>query len=80
MASREKAKAFINDEDQMRAARAAVNEEKVALGEREPVWWGDGSPDYNRHMATNTTWLPFRFRTIELGSGLRVKRGQKSRI
>mgnify|MGYP004241273791 CR=1 FL=1 len=24
---------------------------KVALGERGPVWWDDGAPDLNRHMA-----------------------------
>jgi hypothetical protein len=31
-----------------------VDELKQALGERGPVWWGDGSPDLNRHMAKNT--------------------------
>jgi len=35
-------------------ARAAVDAAKVALGERGPVWWDDGAPDYNRHMAKNT--------------------------
>lgn len=34
-----------------RAARAAVHAAKVALGERGPVWWTDGAPDLNRHMA-----------------------------
>ena len=41
-------------------ARAAVDAAKVALGERGPVWWADGSPDYNRHLAKNTpyaTWF-----------------------
>jgi hypothetical protein len=23
----------------------------VALGERGPVWWDDGTPDLNRHLA-----------------------------
>jgi len=50
-----KAKA-LSDEDQLRTARAAVNETKVALGERGPVWWSDGSPDYNRRMAINTPY------------------------
>lgn len=45
-----------NDDDQLRAARAAVDVAKVALGERGPVWWNDGSPDYNRHMAINTPY------------------------
>jgi len=30
------------------SARARVNAAKVELGERGPVWWDDGSPDYNR--------------------------------
>ncbi len=38
------------------AARAAVNAAKVALGERGPVWWDDGAPDYNRHMAKTTPY------------------------
>ena len=33
------------------AAHKAVDEVKRALGERGPVWWEDGSPDLNRHMA-----------------------------
>lgn len=40
----------------MKAARAAVDVAKVALGERGPVWWEDGSPDLNRHMARNTPY------------------------
>ena len=38
------------------AAHKAVDEVKRALGERGPVWWDDGSPDLNRHMAKNTTY------------------------
>lgn len=38
------------------AAHKAVDEAKRALGERGPVWWEDGSPDLNRHMAKNTTY------------------------
>lgn len=37
-------------------ARAAVNSAKVALGERGPVWWEDGAPDYNRHLVKNTPY------------------------
>jgi hypothetical protein len=36
-----------NDADQMRTARAEVDQAKRALGEKGPVWWSDGSPDYN---------------------------------
>lgn len=38
------------------AARAAVNEAKVALGERGPVWWSDGAPDLTRRMVRNTSY------------------------
>jgi hypothetical protein len=44
------------DEDAEGAARRQVNEVKVALGERGPVWWTDGAPDYNRQMATKTPY------------------------
>ncbi|MBZ9648123.1 hypothetical protein K9B33_11240 [Sphingobium sp. 3R8] len=37
-------------------AHAAVDRAKRALGERGPVWWDDGAPDYNRHMARNTPY------------------------
>jgi hypothetical protein len=38
------------------AARKAVDAAKVALGERGPVWWKDGAPDLNRHLAKNTPY------------------------
>lgn len=41
-------------------ARRDVDRAKRALGERGPVWWTDGAPDFNRHMARNTpyaAWL-----------------------
>jgi hypothetical protein len=37
-------------------AHRTVDELKQALGERGAVWWGDGSPDLNRHMAKNTLY------------------------
>lgn len=44
------------DKDAERSARAAVDEAKRALGERGPVWWGDGAPDFNRMLAANTPY------------------------
>ena len=44
------------DDAAMRKARNAVQAAKVALGERGPVWWSDGAPDLNRHLAKNTTY------------------------
>ena len=38
------------------AARKQVNDSKTGLGERGPVWWTDGAPDYNRRMAVNTPY------------------------
>jgi hypothetical protein len=37
-------------------ARRRVDEAKTALGERGPVWWGDGTPDLNRHMVANSPY------------------------
>jgi hypothetical protein len=37
-------------------AHAAVDAAKHELGERGPVWWTDGAPDLNRHMARNTDY------------------------
>jgi hypothetical protein len=44
------------DADAERQARAAVDEAKRALGERGPVWWQDGAPDFNRRLAANTPY------------------------
>lgn len=44
------------DREAEAAAHRAVDEVKQALGERGPVWWDDGSPDLNRHMAKNTPY------------------------
>ena len=42
--------------DAEQAARRQVDEAKIALGERGPVWWADGAPDYNRYLAKNTPY------------------------
>ena len=44
------------DAQALKSARARVNDAKVALGERGPVWWDDGSPDYNRFKVSNTPY------------------------
>jgi hypothetical protein len=44
------------DADALADARAAVHSAKVALGERGAVWWNDGAPDFNRHLARNTPY------------------------
>jgi hypothetical protein len=37
-------------------ARKAVDEAKVALGERGPVWWTDGAPDLTRHKVKDSPY------------------------
>lgn len=56
MAARNAVRRAKDDADAMKAARLAVDRAKVALGERGPVWWTDGAPDFNRHMARNTPY------------------------
>lgn len=46
----------LNDPDAEAQAHAAVDAAKVALGERGPVWWDDGAPDLNRHLARTTVY------------------------
>lgn len=45
-----------NNSTALALARQQVNQAKVALGERGPVWWQDGTPDYNRCLAKNTPY------------------------
>lgn len=45
--------------------RRRVDEAKVGLGERGQVWWTDGTPDYNRHMAKDTPYAEW-FAALEL--------------
>lgn len=45
-----------DDEEAKAAARGQVDAAKTALGERGPVWWTDGAPDYNRKLAKNTPY------------------------
>ena len=40
----------------LKVARADVNQAKIALGERGPVWWDDGAPDVNRRKVENTPY------------------------
>ncbi|TCP37577.1 hypothetical protein [Sphingomonas sp. BK235] len=55
-----------DDEASLRQARARVDAAKVELGERGPVWWTDGTPDLNRHMARNTGYAEW-YAKVEKG-------------
>jgi len=52
------------DEPRLAAARAEVDAAKVALGERGPVWWDDGTEDVNRHLVRNTRYAGW-YQTLE---------------
>lgn len=44
------------DESALTQARQQVDQSKVALGERGPVWWQDGAPDYNQKLVKHTPY------------------------
>ncbi|AUW42677.1 hypothetical protein [Rhizobium leguminosarum] len=56
MSARRAVKDAAGDEERLRQARMRSTAAKVGLGERGPVWWSDGEPDLNRHMAKTTTY------------------------
>ena len=45
-----------HDGEAEKEARGRVDQAKIALGERGPVWWTDGAPDHNRKMAVNSPY------------------------
>ncbi|WP_291385760.1 hypothetical protein [Devosia sp.] len=47
-------------------ARRDVDAAKRALGERGPVWWADGAPDYNRYLAKNTPYAEWFAKVIDV--------------
>ena len=58
MDARRAVKSAKSERDQQQEAEAhrAVDVVKRALGERGPVWWTDGAPDFNRQMVRNTPY------------------------
>jgi len=53
------------DPEQLKLAKARVQTVKVGLGERGPVWWNDGSPDFNRKKVANTPYAEW-YRSLEI--------------
>ena len=66
MAARRQVRQAQQQPEALREARRAVNAAKEALGERGDVWWTDGAPDYNRHLAVNT---PYKEWFLSLSTG-----------
>lgn len=56
MAARRAVRTAGGDQAKLTVARARVDSAKHELGERGPVWWNDGAPDFNRHMARDTPY------------------------
>lgn len=56
MAARRAVRAAKGDPGALVKARAVVDAAKHRLGERGPVWWSDGAPDFNRRMVHNTPY------------------------
>jgi hypothetical protein len=52
------------DERVRQQARRDVQRAKVALGERGPVWWNDGAPDYGRRLVVNTPYAEWYERAV----------------
>jgi hypothetical protein len=57
----------VGDIDARERARQRLDEAKHALGERGAVWWTDGAPDWNRHLARNTPYADW-FANLPTGS------------
>src|SRR5262245_41004990 len=53
------------DEAALKKARRAVHQAKVALGERGPVWWLDGAPDFDRHLVENSPYARWYAGAVE---------------
>jgi len=56
MAARRAIRSVKDDPEALAIVRARVDAAKQALGERGPVWWSDGAPDYNRQLVRNTPY------------------------
>jgi len=44
------------DKEAEAAAHRRVDEVKRRMGERGPVWWTDGAPDFNRYAVKNSPY------------------------
>jgi hypothetical protein len=56
MTARRSVRAANGDPEALVSARADVDRAKRLLGERGPVWWSDGAPDFNRTLVKNSPY------------------------
>ncbi|QRM35495.1 hypothetical protein [Microvirga sp. VF16] len=64
MAARRAVRSARGDPEALARARARIDAAKRDLGERGPVWWTDGTPDYNRRLVGNTPYAEW-FRSLD---------------
>lgn len=50
-------------------ARRQIDKAKRGLGERGPVWWDDGAPDFNRHAVKSSRYADWYAQTKRQSSG-----------
>ena len=50
-------------------SRKRIDDAKRGLGERGPVWWTDGAPDYNRRLVKNTPYASWYDGIARRGTG-----------
>lgn len=65
MSARRDVRKFKGDRRNLLHARSRVDAIKVALGERGPVWWEDGSPDFNRRLAAESPYADWYAKLLE---------------
>lgn len=54
-----------NEPEAQRKARYELNEVKIKLGERGPVWWDDGVPDLTHHKVKGSIYEKWFCKQIE---------------
>jgi hypothetical protein len=71
MAARRAVRIVRDNPEALSKTRARIDAVKRALGERGPVWWSDGAPDYNRRLVRDT---PYAEWYLSLGSEPQIDR------
>jgi hypothetical protein len=71
MAARRAVRIVRDNPEALTETRAQIDAVKRALGERGPVWWSDGAPDYNRRLVRDS---PYAEWYLSLGSEVQIDR------
>jgi hypothetical protein len=68
MRARREVRAASANAQRLAKARESVDQAKRALGERGPVWWQDGTPDYNRFKVRNSPYAEWYLALTQMDS------------